>query len=203
MSQYGFVYILGNKYMPTLIKIGCTERSPRQRAEELSKHTGVPAPFRVLCYAEFEDFQSVERNMHEWCKEHRVSSNREFFEDCLTRAVQLLWFHPQRLSFTDATLDQEDSSKLRDMVCEPHQYGFGYLRNPWGKKEKEDENQARWLRHYNGDFGDDLEDIPAAEAPQTTEEAAAAAADALLKAAGEAATQDGLTANGGAGVQEP
>lgn len=104
MSNQGFVYVLSNESMPDLIKIGCTERAPQARADQLSRHTGVPTPFRVLCYAEFDNFQAAERQMHERCRVHRVNGGREFFSDCLSLAVQLLWWSPSRLSFTDATL---------------------------------------------------------------------------------------------------
>ncbi|MDC0850100.1 GIY-YIG nuclease family protein [Pseudomonas aeruginosa] len=42
MSGYGFVYVLTSPAMPGLYKVGATTRSPRQRAEELSRGTGVP-----------------------------------------------------------------------------------------------------------------------------------------------------------------
>jgi hypothetical protein len=150
MSSYGFVYILGNEYMPDLYKIGCTERSPHARAAELSQATGVPAQFRVLCYAEFDKFQSIEKNMHQWCSGHRVNNGREFFQGCLRYAVQLLWWHPHRLSFTDATIDPKWGalSELFEMVRvgEPGISGFDDLRNPFGKAEEENARQAERLR---------------------------------------------------------
>lgn len=79
MSKYGFVYLLGNDSMPDIYKIGCTERSPKLRAEELSAPTAVPSPYEVLCYVETADFQAVEAKMHRWFEEARVSHNREFF----------------------------------------------------------------------------------------------------------------------------
>lgn len=100
MSKIGFVYILVNDYMPDVYKVGCTERSPHERAAELSNHTGVPAPFKVLCYAEFADFQSVERKMHEWLAEWRINTGREFFKGRLELAVRMLFWNRQRLSFT-------------------------------------------------------------------------------------------------------
>ena len=99
MSQVGFVYILVNEYMPDVYKIGCTERSPHARAEELSKHTAVPAPFIVLCYIEVENFQAVEKDMHKWMAAHRISDSREFFHGELKFAVRLLYWHRRRLSF--------------------------------------------------------------------------------------------------------
>jgi hypothetical protein len=101
MSNFGFVYILTNAHMPDVYKVGCTERSPHSRAEELSKPTGVPSPFKVLCYIEVDDFQTYERRMHEWLEEYRISSNREFFEGGLGLAVRLLYWLPTRLSFVE------------------------------------------------------------------------------------------------------
>jgi hypothetical protein len=96
----GFVYILTNQYFAyDVFKIGCTERSPHERAAELSKSTGVPAPFEVLCYMEVENFQLAERAVHEWLKNYRISSNREFFEGGLHHAVCWMWHHPKRLAF--------------------------------------------------------------------------------------------------------
>lgn len=112
MSNFGFVYILVNRYMRTtserpLFKVGCTERSPHQRAAELSSGSGIPAPFEVLCYAEFKEFQAVERKMHEWLSEYRVSDNREFFVGALGFAVRLLYWNRARLSFSIPEPDPE------------------------------------------------------------------------------------------------
>lgn len=109
--SYGFVYMLCNIYMPDLVKIGCTERSPHLRAEELSKGTGIPAPFDVVCYIEVTDHQAVERRMHEWLKAHRVSENREFFEhENRDFLVALFYFqrryHSDVLSFTDVHVNK-------------------------------------------------------------------------------------------------
>ena len=129
MSKRGFVYVLGNPWMPDLYKIGCTERSPHERAAELSNHTGVPAPFQVLCYIECEDFQAVEQGAHKWLHEHRVSNGREFFEGCLAQAVAFLWWNPKRLSFCDATLSPQRHSDL--LLEEDMPLQFDELQNPW------------------------------------------------------------------------
>ena len=36
--KYGYVYILTNENIPDLLKIGYTDRSPLERANELSRH---------------------------------------------------------------------------------------------------------------------------------------------------------------------
>jgi hypothetical protein len=65
--------------MPGIVKIGRTDRSPRQRAEELSSSTGVPTPFEVAAYAEVKNPAEVERIAHDFWSDERVSNYREFF----------------------------------------------------------------------------------------------------------------------------
>jgi len=84
----------------SVVKIGCTERSPHTRAEELSRSTGVPSPFSVVAYLEVPEFQAVERDFHRWLEAHRVSEFREFFDvECAAYAMRLMAFHPERLAF--------------------------------------------------------------------------------------------------------
>jgi hypothetical protein len=79
MSNYGFVYLLGNRAMPCHYKIGCTERAPHARAKELSRASGVPHPFHVLLYIEVPDFQRVESRFHQEMSDFRANHEREFF----------------------------------------------------------------------------------------------------------------------------
>lgn len=94
----GFVYVMGNAYMPNIYKIGATQRSPHSRADELSIATGVPVPFQVLAYAEFDDCFAIEAELHDvFCCE-RINSGREFFEVPLNTLISALCDHPSRLS---------------------------------------------------------------------------------------------------------
>lgn len=77
--SYGFVYVLMNASFPNLYKIGHTAGSPHKRAKELSAATGVPTPFDVVCYAEYEDAARNELRIHDALAEQRVSDHREFF----------------------------------------------------------------------------------------------------------------------------
>ena len=99
MSNFGFVYILTNKYMPDVCKIGYSDRSPHTRAEELSKSTGVPCDFDVLCYIEVDEAHAVEQRIHRWLENYRISSNREFFYEATWEAVLALWWWKGRISF--------------------------------------------------------------------------------------------------------
>lgn len=114
--NYGFVYMLINRCMPGIYKLGCTERSPHARAEELSKASGVPAQFLVLCYIEVADFQRIERELHQHLAPLRVSAGREFFNN-IELGVAVLWWHPDRLSFVEVNQAPDTgSSLLRDLL---------------------------------------------------------------------------------------
>ncbi len=135
---YGFVYILINDCMPDVYKIGCTERSPHQRADELSKPTGVPTPFRVLCYAEFGNddfgnFQAVERALHAWMNDRRVNESREFFKGEIASAVAFLHFHPRSLSFSMPgwRIDTTGWHAGSEMTGEVKNLVLSELENPW------------------------------------------------------------------------
>lgn len=82
----GYIYILSNPSMPTLVKIGKTTTSPAQRMQELHS-TGVPTPFELEFAAEVSDCDACERMAHHLLEEHRVSVNREFFEVSVQSAI--------------------------------------------------------------------------------------------------------------------
>lgn len=132
MSQIGFVYLLTNDYMPDVYKVGCTERSPHERAVELSKGSGVPYPFKVLCYIEVHEFQRVEKEFHGWLSEHRISDQREFFHDGIEFAIRLMWWYPKRLSFCEP-LVAGDAGMLMDGDWFGDATHFMETKNPWEK----------------------------------------------------------------------
>lgn len=144
MAECGFVYALSNDKMPGIYKVGCTERSPRERAAELSKASGVPVPFEVLFYLEARDFQTVERKFHEWLADCRVSPDREFFECDLKHLVGIFYFYPGRLSFCDATARPErvdhDIQRWFTSSCLCDELGvndFAELHNPFDTRATE------------------------------------------------------------------
>lgn len=86
----GYVYILENPAMPGLIKIGCTTKSPEERANELYT-TGVPMAFELEGrYISCENHEAIEGAMHSRLAKHRVNDNREFFEYPANDAFLLL-----------------------------------------------------------------------------------------------------------------
>lgn len=85
----GYVYILINHSMPSLLKIGRTVRDSRARARELSK-TSVPTPYIVAFEVFSEECEILEQQAHAQLAEFRVAQNREFFRYPLDKAIALL-----------------------------------------------------------------------------------------------------------------
>jgi hypothetical protein len=82
----GYLYVLTNPYMRGLVKIGCTDRTPRQRADELSQATGVPGRFKVERSWPLEDAHAFERGVHAGLAAYRVSG--EHFQLSVTTAIE-------------------------------------------------------------------------------------------------------------------
>lgn len=77
--------------MPNIYKIGFTDRSPLQRAEELSNSTSVPTDFNIVFYIECEEPSSVEREIHEELDQYRLNRKREFFGVGLNILLTKIW----------------------------------------------------------------------------------------------------------------
>jgi hypothetical protein len=81
----GHLYVLTNPHMPGLVKIGCTERTAYERADELSRATGVPGRFRVERSWSLDDAAAAERRVHGALRLYRVSG--EHFRLPVTAAI--------------------------------------------------------------------------------------------------------------------
>jgi hypothetical protein len=74
-----YVYILVNKSMPDMVKIGMTIREVEERAKEISGATGVPTPWvPVFSFKCFNSYK-LEQELHEHLNAVRVADNREMF----------------------------------------------------------------------------------------------------------------------------
>jgi hypothetical protein len=78
-TKVGYVYIMTNPKMPGLVKIGSGKLPPEERARQLFT-TGVPTPFQVIAFHDFEDELRAERELQAIFSRQRVHSRREFFE---------------------------------------------------------------------------------------------------------------------------
>jgi hypothetical protein len=74
-----YIYILVNKSVPNMVKIGMTTNTPQQRAKEISSHTGVTTPW--IPVFEFKCYRSdlLEKEIHSYLREWRVNTHREMF----------------------------------------------------------------------------------------------------------------------------
>jgi T5orf172 domain len=88
---YGYVYVLTNRAMPGVVKIGRTERDPADRAREL-RTTGVPSPFELVHSSLVDDCEGVERQIHLLLAKRGVRHlpDREFFEISSAEAIELI-----------------------------------------------------------------------------------------------------------------
>ena len=90
MNQY--IYVLINPSLKGLLKIGRTNRSPEERAQELSTSTGVPQPFIVAYECIVSDGVAAEKLIHEELASggYRINESREFFQIPLNVAVKVI-----------------------------------------------------------------------------------------------------------------
>src|SRR3989339_295806 len=83
------IYILINEAMPGYVKIGMTNNSLEERIRSLDT-TSVPLPFECFYAAIVKNAREVEKLLHDTFLDHRVRSNREFFEVSPERVVSAL-----------------------------------------------------------------------------------------------------------------
>ncbi len=82
----GFVYVMSNEAMPGIVKVGFTERTPNQRALEMSAHEGLPFKMRVEYYALIdESAYEVEQATHRILEIFSVG--KEWFRCDVLKAV--------------------------------------------------------------------------------------------------------------------
>lgn len=74
----GFVYFAVNEFMPDLIKVGMTQKSPYLRLDELQT-TGVAGNFHLKGAFFTVDCRAAESLIHRYYSDIRVSNRREFF----------------------------------------------------------------------------------------------------------------------------
>lgn len=88
--DYQYVYILSNKAMPGLLKIGFTDKTPQKRVEGLNKATGVPMEFLVEWAFPCFNAIRLEREIHDKLDGYRLRKNREFFRIEINEAKDII-----------------------------------------------------------------------------------------------------------------
>jgi hypothetical protein len=81
----GFVYVLSNRAMPGLLKVGYTTRSIMERLDELNS-TGVPTSFVIEFYFEVDNAPLGESMLHRSLGKHHYE--KEFFKVSVSKVVE-------------------------------------------------------------------------------------------------------------------
>lgn len=89
MEDTEIIYILTNEAMPGYVKVGRTDRDLEVRMREFDV-TPIPLPFECFFAARVRKEKRVEVLLHEAFADHRVRSNREFFEVAPERVAAAL-----------------------------------------------------------------------------------------------------------------
>lgn len=85
-----WVYVLSNESIPGLLKIGSTQKSPEERAKQISRGTGIPTEFNVEFAFKCFNAERLEREIHRYFKAMRISKDREFFQVPLSEAKKAI-----------------------------------------------------------------------------------------------------------------
>jgi hypothetical protein len=101
----GWVYILTNKAMPGLVKVGFSTKDPSLRASEL-EGTGLPHPFVVAYDVLVLEPRDVEQQTHAGLKDAREA--KEFFRVSVSEAVAAV----------RAAISGQNKTVLLETVCE-------------------------------------------------------------------------------------
>ncbi len=90
----GFIYILVNPVMKGIVKIGKTKRTSEERANELSRSTGIPIKFEICADFLVEDCDLMETIIHRKLNEFRINNRKEFFrlelKDAIKRVEEII-----------------------------------------------------------------------------------------------------------------
>ena len=90
VQQAGWVYLMRNRSIPDMVKIGWTANDPSERARQLSSPTGVPYPFYVVKAFSTNYPKAAESYIFERHHYLRVNPNREFFKACLAESSYMI-----------------------------------------------------------------------------------------------------------------
>lgn len=83
----GWFYVITNKGIPSLVKVGYSMKDPELRAVEL-KRTGVPHPYVVDYEVLVEDPRDVEKMVHDQLRDRR--EGKEWFRCSVEEAVAVI-----------------------------------------------------------------------------------------------------------------
>jgi hypothetical protein len=150
----GYVYILKNSSMPGLYKIGCTTRTPQERANELYyQASGVPTKFEVEWFLAIAgDPYVVEQKVHAILNSKRTG--KEFFQVKLDEAIKIisetcleLYPNQNHLDQVDDILSSRktDIEKKREALVTEHENKAKETERLKKQQEYEQSDEYKWL----------------------------------------------------------
>ena len=86
----GFIYIMSNVALGNRIKIGKSSRDPKSFREKELNDTAIPESFKVEFSAFVENFDEIEKQVHQVLDQHRPNKNREFFTCSIPEAISVI-----------------------------------------------------------------------------------------------------------------
>jgi len=122
----GWVYVISNRAMPKLVKVGYSERDPINRANELGSGTEVPFRYEVIYDALVYSPYDVEQDVHKRLAELRAG--KEWFECDWLAAIDAI--RSAAAAFSELLLEKE-----HEVVAE--------YRNELARRERELKEEER------------------------------------------------------------
>lgn len=86
----GYIYILANKSIPGILKIGYTDRTPQERVKEINGATGVITNWYVANSFTCRSPKVIESLVHTQLRDCRIAVNKEGFAVSLTEAERII-----------------------------------------------------------------------------------------------------------------
>ena len=109
----GYVYVMINAYIPNMVKIGMTTKTPEERAIEL-RSTGVPGDWIPIHSMFVPNCEVLEKFIHTKLSDSRVSDDREFFSIKVGLAIEIInQYSNEMISYF---LDWPNSQSVRNFV---------------------------------------------------------------------------------------
>lgn len=108
----GIVYVLTNPSFPHLVKIGITTNLDSRMSSLYS--SGVPTPFHCLFAYEVDQYEEVEKALHNALSKYRINKNREFFEVPGERLENLIKLMPNAKLVTDEVEKAIDRNLIKE-----------------------------------------------------------------------------------------
>lgn len=154
------IYILINEAMPGYVKIGMTNNDLEGRIKGLDT-TSVPLPFECFYAARVTNARETEQLLHDTFLDHRVRSNREFFEISPERVASAL----KLAALEDVTPNKdfvetaEDQKALNEARERRAMFNFEMVDIPIGAEIYyiNDETITAKVASYNGQHTIDFE----------------------------------------------